>query len=64
MSLNETKDLINSFNPDLIINCAAKVGGINANNTLRTDFLLENLKINMNILESIIPQKKKKLINI
>ena len=43
MSLNETKDLIESFNPDLIINCAAKVGGIHANNTLRTDFLLENL---------------------
>lgn len=64
MSLNETKDLINSFNPDLIINCAAKVGGINANNTLRTDFLLENLKINMNILESIIPHSKIKLINL
>lgn len=48
----------------MVINCAAKVGGIYANNTLRTDFLLENLKINMNILESIIPYNKIKLINL
>ena len=49
-----TKRNIKEFNPDVIINCAAKVGGILANDTYRTAFLLENLKINMNILESII----------
>ena len=39
--------------PNLIINSAAKVGGIVANDTQRTDFLIENLKINLNILESL-----------
>ena len=38
--------------PDVIIIAAAKVG--NANNTKRVEFLIENLKINTNILESII----------
>jgi GDP-L-fucose synthase len=60
----ETKKTINKFKPDLIINAAAKVGGILANNTLRVDFLLENLKININILESVIDKPEIKLINL
>tara|TARA_B100000945_G_scaffold319009_1_gene325197 strand:- start:17741 stop:18496 length:756 start_codon:yes stop_codon:yes gene_type:complete len=48
----------------LIINAAAKVGGILANNTYRTEFILDNLKININILESIIPYPEIKLINL
>ena len=42
-----TKYKIETTKPDIIINAAAKVGGILANNTQRTDFILENLKINM-----------------
>ena len=60
----QIKSFITKYKPETLINCAAKVGGIYANNTLRTDFLLENLKINMNILESIIPYNKIKLINL
>ncbi len=63
-SLNETKSFIKSSKPDLIINSAAKVGGIVANNTNRTEFILENLKININILESIIDYKNIKVINL
>ena len=48
-SYKETKKLINDFEPDLIINAAAKVGGILSNNQKRMEFILENLKINMNI---------------
>ncbi len=59
-----TKRNIKEFNPDVIINCAAKVGGILANDTYRTAFLLENLKINMNILESIIDLDSVKVINL
>ena len=44
-SLDETKKLIDTELPDIIINAAAKVGGIHANNTQRTDFILNNLKI-------------------
>ena len=43
-SAKETSDYINELNPDWIINCAAKVGGILANNTYRTGFN-ENLKL-------------------
>lgn len=63
-NFTDTKKTIDSFKPDLIINAAAKVGGILANNTYRVEFLLENLKINMNILESIIGNPKIKLINL
>lgn len=50
--------------PDVIINAAAKVGGILANNTYRTEFILENLKINLNILESCLGQNNIKIINL
>ena len=60
----QTKNTIEDFNPDLIINAAAKVGGILANNSLRVEFLTENLKINMNILESVISNNNIKVINL
>lgn len=63
-SLNETSSLISDFKPNFIINAAAKVGGIAANNTERTEFILENLKININILESIIDFPEISLINL
>jgi GDP-L-fucose synthase len=63
-SLHETSDLIKKSSPDVIINAAAKVGGIYANNTKRTEFILENLKINMNILESCIDIPTIKVINL
>ena len=59
-----TKKLISESSPDIIVNAAAKVGGIYANNTKRTEFLLENLKINLNILESCIDQPSIKIINL
>lgn len=63
-NFNETKKFINDTNPNIIINAAAKVGGILANNTNRTEFILENLKINLNIIESMIGLPKIKLINL
>ena len=42
---------IEENSPDYVINCAAKVGGIHANNTYRTDFLIDNLKINLNLFD-------------
>ena len=38
--------------PDIVIFAAAKVGGIFANNTYPVDFLLDNLKIQNNVIES------------
>ena len=58
------KILIEDIRPNIIINAAARVGGIQANNTLGTEFMLENLKININILESCIPFSDIKIINL
>ena len=63
-NFDETKNYIQSIDPDVIIIAAAKVGGIYANNTQRVEFLIENLKINTNILESIIDKNKIKIINL
>ena len=63
-SYEETSNKINVTNPDVIINAAARVGGIFANNSKRTEFILENLKININILESIIDKPNIKVINL
>lgn len=63
-SFDETKALITHTQPDVVIIAAAKVGGIVFNNTKRSDFILENLKINMNILESCIPFPNIKIVNL
>ena len=63
-SIEQTKNTIEKNNPDIVINAAAKVGGIYANDTKRTDFIIENLKINLNILEACIPNNKIKIINL
>ena len=63
-SLTETKKIFADFRPDIVVNAAAKVGGILANNLQRTEFILNNLKINMNIVESIVQYPKIKLINL
>ena len=63
-SLDETKKLFSDFEPNIVINAAAKVGGILANNLRRTEFILNNLKININIIESISEYPETKLINL
>ncbi len=60
----ETKKLIEKSSPDVLVNAAAKVGGIYANNSKRTEFILENLKINVNILEASIPFSNMFIINL
>ena len=62
--LDEVRALIDTFKPQVIINAAAKVGGILANNTKRSEFLIQNLKINTNILEACIPFPDIKIINL
>lgn len=50
--------------PEIVILCAAKVGGILANNTYRGDFIYENLMISSNVIKSSQKTKVKKLINL
>jgi len=50
--------------PEIVILCAAKVGGILSNNTYRGDFIYENLMISSNIIKSSQLTGVKKLINL
>ena len=45
------KSWFNRQKPDVVVLAAAKVGGILANNNYPADFLLENLKIQNNVIE-------------
>lgn len=60
----DVEEYVKKHRPDVIINAAAKVGGIYANDTKRTEFILENLKINMNVLESCLEMPSIKIINL
>ena len=54
LDLTNTKSVNEWFGekkPDIVILAAAKVGGILANNEYPVDFLLENLKIQNNVIE-------------
>lgn len=49
---NKVLDYFNSYNFDLVIDCAAKVGGIHSNNLYRADFIYQNLQIQNNLIHS------------
>ncbi len=46
------QDWFKKNKPDVVILAAAKVGGIYANNNFTADFILENLKIQTNVIEN------------
>ncbi|MBF7042048.1 GDP-L-fucose synthase [Campylobacter volucris] len=48
--------------PEYVILCAARVGGILANNTYRADFIYENLQIQNNVIHSSYINNVKKLL--
>ena len=62
--IDQTKKVIEMFKPEIVINCAAMVGGIVANNSYRSQFLINNLKININIFESLIDLPETNIINL
>ena len=47
---NKVENFLKKYKPKLVILCAAKVGGIKANNNFRADFIRENLQIQTNII--------------
>lgn len=47
----KTYDLISTVRPDFVFVCAARVGGIEANNTYRGNFIFENLQMQLNLIE-------------
>ena len=57
-----TKDFLIKFRPDIVIDAAAKVGGINSNNLYPVDYLIENLKIQSNLMTAAHLAKVKKFV--
>ena len=47
-----TIDFLTATKPDLVIDAAAKVGGIGANNSFPVEFLNDNLRIQSNLMEA------------
>ena len=58
----KTENFLKKVKPDYVIISAAKVGGINANNNYKADFIYENLMIQTNLIHSAYLSGVKKLI--
>ena len=59
---NEVNEWFNVNRPDVVVLCAAKVGGIHANNEFPVDFLYNNLMIETNIINASYQNNVKKLV--
>jgi len=58
----KTFEFLNKIKPKIVIICAAKVGGIKANNNKRADFLIDNLEIQNNLIHGSYKNNVKNLI--
>lgn len=52
MDLEATKKILKSTQPTLVVDAAAKVGGIGVNNSKPVEFLVDNLQIQNNLMQS------------
>ena len=57
-------DLFCDLEPEYVFLCAAKVGGIHANNTMRGEFIYDNIMISTNIINMCKQFNVKRLINL
>ena len=65
--LRESRDVMsvfNAFRPDIVVHLASKVGGVYDNMKNNYDFLVDNIKINLNIVDACKQLGVKRLINI
>ena len=60
----EVEKFVRNKKPDIIINCAGKVGGIMANSNYPTEFLYENIVIQLNLIKSAYKNNIKDFINL
>jgi GDP-L-fucose synthase len=58
----QVQNLFRKENPDYVILAAAKVGGINANNTYPADFIYQNIMIEANVINASYENKVKRLL--
>ncbi len=59
---NQVEEWMTRNKPNIVIIAAARVGGIHANNQFPVDFLLSNLKIQNNLIESSFKNNVKRLL--
>ena len=52
MDLDATKRFLKGAKPELVIDAAAKVGGIGANNSYPVEFLADNIRIQSNLMQA------------
>jgi GDP-L-fucose synthase len=65
LDLENQGQVVNFFEkhrPEVVVLCAAKVGGIHANNQYRADFIYSNLQIQNNVIYSCFKYDVKKLL--
>ena len=62
LNYNKVDNFIKKKSPDIIINCAGRVGGILANSKYPFNFLYENTTIQNNVIYACIKNKVKKVI--
>lgn len=62
MCLDETISFFQDTKPNLVIAAAARVGGINANNSLPVEFLIENLTIQNNLMRAAFKSRVDKFV--
>lgn len=59
---NATFDFFREVKPDHVILAAAKVGGILANDTFPVDFLSDNLRVQVNVMDAALEQRVERLL--
>ena len=59
---NATFNYLNKLKPNSVIDAAAKVGGISANNTYPVEFLSENIRIQTNLIDAAHSAKVEKFV--
>lgn len=62
--INKVTELFEKLQPDIVVHLASCVGGVYANMNKNYTFLVDNVKINLNIVESCKKFSVKRLINI
>ena len=61
---NKVNKFLKKTKPDIVINCAGKVGGILANFTYPKEFLFENIYIQLNLIDTCFKNNVKTFINL
>ena len=54
---------IGMYKPDVVVHCAAKVGGVGANIEFPADFFMDNIRMNTNVIQACKELKVKKLVS-